>query len=634
MADIRPKDLASETATPSPDDFFVYDGATGGTRKGPAANAFSMDYMAEGDDTKIFSAAERTKLTGIATGATANEADSYLLDATNHTNKKYRGVTSFRRSGGVPNDPDAGAANLSLFNTLSGGLTGWLELDDGTGDTYYFGRDDEGGNNQLLFTGGAGFVFAGSTIRNCYCRYASLDDGRMFEVFAGRQERTYIEGQTTQAWQQIDDCINFKLSGLVTFIDDEELSGIFQGVRIRRSNHTVLEHCNIKNRTRGCVEIIDSINSYVLNNTLKSDDDVLVIKTTFYPVDNVVASGNTILKGVGLCRCGSQIAFPITNVAATHNVINDSQLLRIGVINATFNGGSVDNFIIAHNTINQLSKLDSLIQITLDNPMTIKSVKVYDNKIKSDGSGNSEDENIMFVSATVGTVKNLEFNGLTYSAVGDTPKAFLGRFVGAGLQKIKLDRIEAPITNQGIRCDTGANAPVNLDLTIGEIDLRGGGCYRPFSATLDVGASIRVRDAILVDPNGTIHQQASRHIRSDRYAEVMLPSISTTTEVALQVLEHQAALLSLSIVTVSGIAASGTDYWTFEVSGGGKTGNHFTGAATQAGLTAKEETVYIAVSANGRSLAGGAPLFFKATPTGSPAALTGVVVRVEYLKMG
>ena len=50
-----------------------------------AADAFSMTNMTEGTTNKIFTATERTKLSGIATGATANSADATLLARANHT---------------------------------------------------------------------------------------------------------------------------------------------------------------------------------------------------------------------------------------------------------------------------------------------------------------------------------------------------------------------------------------------------------------------------------------------------------------------------------------------------------------------------------------------------------------------
>lgn len=49
------------------------------------ANAFSMDNMVEGASTKILTGAERTKLAGVESAATANSSDATLLARTNHT---------------------------------------------------------------------------------------------------------------------------------------------------------------------------------------------------------------------------------------------------------------------------------------------------------------------------------------------------------------------------------------------------------------------------------------------------------------------------------------------------------------------------------------------------------------------
>ncbi|QXV74761.1 minor tail protein [Rhizobium phage RHEph22] len=52
---------------------------------GKNGDAFLMTNMVEGTTNKIFTAAERTKLTGIATGATANDTDANLKNRANHT---------------------------------------------------------------------------------------------------------------------------------------------------------------------------------------------------------------------------------------------------------------------------------------------------------------------------------------------------------------------------------------------------------------------------------------------------------------------------------------------------------------------------------------------------------------------
>lgn len=49
------------------------------------ADAFSMNNMTEGSTNKIFTATERAKLSGIASGATANDTDANLKNRANHT---------------------------------------------------------------------------------------------------------------------------------------------------------------------------------------------------------------------------------------------------------------------------------------------------------------------------------------------------------------------------------------------------------------------------------------------------------------------------------------------------------------------------------------------------------------------
>lgn len=52
---------------------------------GVAANAFSADNHIDGTTNKVFTATEKTKLAGIASGATANSTDATLLARANHT---------------------------------------------------------------------------------------------------------------------------------------------------------------------------------------------------------------------------------------------------------------------------------------------------------------------------------------------------------------------------------------------------------------------------------------------------------------------------------------------------------------------------------------------------------------------
>lgn len=61
---------------------------------GVADDAFDMENMVEGTTNKIFSASERSKLSGIATGATANSSDATLLNRANHTGTQVASTIS------------------------------------------------------------------------------------------------------------------------------------------------------------------------------------------------------------------------------------------------------------------------------------------------------------------------------------------------------------------------------------------------------------------------------------------------------------------------------------------------------------------------------------------------------------
>lgn len=82
---------------------------------GYATSSFLMENMTEGINNKIFSATERTKLSGIATSATANSADNVLLLRTNHTGTQAASTIS---------DFDTAVVSASVLNSgLSTNLT-------------------------------------------------------------------------------------------------------------------------------------------------------------------------------------------------------------------------------------------------------------------------------------------------------------------------------------------------------------------------------------------------------------------------------------------------------------------------------------------------------------------------------
>jgi hypothetical protein len=58
------------------------------------AGSATQDDIPDGTIYKQFSATQETKLTGIATGATANSTDGYLLSRENHTGAQSSGTIS------------------------------------------------------------------------------------------------------------------------------------------------------------------------------------------------------------------------------------------------------------------------------------------------------------------------------------------------------------------------------------------------------------------------------------------------------------------------------------------------------------------------------------------------------------
>jgi hypothetical protein len=76
--------------------------------------AISADKLADGTTYKLFLLAERTKLAGIAVGATANSADATLLDRSNHT-----GVQSISTVSGLQAALDARATYYVVHNVVS-----------------------------------------------------------------------------------------------------------------------------------------------------------------------------------------------------------------------------------------------------------------------------------------------------------------------------------------------------------------------------------------------------------------------------------------------------------------------------------------------------------------------------------
>lgn len=67
---------------------------TDATQRANHTGTQSADTLTDGTTNKAFLATERTKLAGIATGATANSTDAYLLDRTNHTSTQTASTIS------------------------------------------------------------------------------------------------------------------------------------------------------------------------------------------------------------------------------------------------------------------------------------------------------------------------------------------------------------------------------------------------------------------------------------------------------------------------------------------------------------------------------------------------------------
>ena len=123
-------------------DFGVYNGANGSGAgdmlasvydpNSKNADSFNMANMVEGTTNKILSATERTKLSGIATGATANDTDANLKNRANHTGTQLKStISDFPTTmtpsshvhGNITNDGKIGStADLPIFTGTAGAL--------------------------------------------------------------------------------------------------------------------------------------------------------------------------------------------------------------------------------------------------------------------------------------------------------------------------------------------------------------------------------------------------------------------------------------------------------------------------------------------------------------------------------
>lgn len=111
----------------------------------------SADTIIDGTTNKVYTVADKTKLAGVAAGATVNQTDSYLLDRTNHTNTQLASTISDF----VVTAQDAagatliGSPTLNLFydtsiNTIFGDVLDSPKL-SGHPSTYYLDRTNHSG---------------------------------------------------------------------------------------------------------------------------------------------------------------------------------------------------------------------------------------------------------------------------------------------------------------------------------------------------------------------------------------------------------------------------------------------------------------------------------------------------------
>jgi len=84
----------------------------------------SADTLVEGTNTKIFTSAERTKLSGVATGATANDTDANLKNRANHTGTQLAStISDFNAAALAASGSQVFKTTSTTSRTLSGSST-------------------------------------------------------------------------------------------------------------------------------------------------------------------------------------------------------------------------------------------------------------------------------------------------------------------------------------------------------------------------------------------------------------------------------------------------------------------------------------------------------------------------------
>lgn len=80
-------------------------------------DVYNVDYHTDGVNNKVYTAADKTKLAGIATGATANQTDAYLLNRANHTGSQaIATITGLQAALDAKGDSTALAAHVADHN--------------------------------------------------------------------------------------------------------------------------------------------------------------------------------------------------------------------------------------------------------------------------------------------------------------------------------------------------------------------------------------------------------------------------------------------------------------------------------------------------------------------------------------
>lgn len=87
---------------------------------GKNADAFNQDNMVDGSTNKNYTATEKTKLAGIATGATANDTDANLKNRANHTGTQLAATISDFSAAADARITAAGLQDTSLKNQPNG----------------------------------------------------------------------------------------------------------------------------------------------------------------------------------------------------------------------------------------------------------------------------------------------------------------------------------------------------------------------------------------------------------------------------------------------------------------------------------------------------------------------------------